>query len=706
MLMIDDYKLEKKLGSGSYGEVYYTTKKNSNQIFATKKVDKKRAMAPLQKSYFLNEIDILKSTDHENIIKLFEIKNSENNFYMIMEYCNGGSLLENYNSYYLKHYSPMPEIYVQHILRQIACGLFYLHKCDIIHRDLKLENILLHYETEEDKKDFNVLNAKIKIIDFGFAKYLTASHIARSVCGSPLNMDPIILEALAFDKPEEQVNYNEKADIWSLGIIVYHLLIGRTPYTGSSYKDLYAKVDKGTYNIPKALKLSKQAISLINGLLQFELKDRISIDQLIYDEFLIKDVKDFEYFDLNLKESAEKNIVLSNKEDCSKIWDMYKTNTNTNLSTLKGKLQRNSIIINEQAYKPNFCREINGLDSIKNIFEKNFYANINKNNHHLNDLNYNNYDKGYYFINKIDNNKENINYNKIQFENEISHKISNFNNNVYNNNYLNNNNNCNGYSNFDNLNIKGEKYYACDYYNKNDNVNNFNECSNTNYNKMTTNILNNNCYKENFNNKKSESNKDIFSFRRNNVNEFDVKQAYYDNNRNSNCGLNSNYNNINLQGMNVFSNHGNRIVKPIEDNTNINHYNNPDKYQVIKKESEKLHELIGKMKSDLEKDKLKPIPNYYSNYKSSINDIETRPFDNSFENRNIPKYYSSNNINGYYYSSSNNYNGERGNFNNYNNDAKKNYGLYDNKVDVNRKNLHGNVNNKDNYYIPDFTKHY
>lgn len=345
MLLIDDYKLEYKLGSGSFADVYYTTKKGSKEIFATKRVEKAKALSDKMKNYFLNEVDILKNTNHQNIIKLYEIKNSQKNFYLIMEYCNGGSLADLFEKYYEKNYKPFPESYVQHILRQISCGLYYLHKSNIIHRDLKMENILFHYENEEDLRTQNVLKAQIKIIDFGFAKYLHDSTVASSICGSPINMDPVILKALAFKQIGVDFGYTEKADIWSLGIMVYTMLIGKPPFIASNYKDLYLQINEGNYNIPKQFKLSKQGISLINGLLQFDTQERLSIDQLVFHEFLTLDLKDFEYCDLDLIDTGKRDITLNNKQDINKIWDDYKIkNKDLNLAQIKGNIGSKSII--------------------------------------------------------------------------------------------------------------------------------------------------------------------------------------------------------------------------------------------------------------------------------------------------------------------------------------------------------------------------
>ena len=157
MIFIEPYTLEKKIGSGNFGDVFLTTKRNSDSIFATKKIEKAKVHSGVMKTYFLNEIDVLKSTDNENLIKLYEVKSSKNNFYMIMDYLNGGSLAEAYMKYFSINNKPFPEIYVQHILRSIAKGIYYLHKQEIIHRDLKFENILFNYEDVEDLKNFKSL---------------------------------------------------------------------------------------------------------------------------------------------------------------------------------------------------------------------------------------------------------------------------------------------------------------------------------------------------------------------------------------------------------------------------------------------------------------------------------------------------------------------------------------------------------------------
>ena len=116
-------------------------------------------------------------------------------------------------------------------------------KKKILHRDLKSDNILINYDNEDDKKNNNIIKGKIKIIDFGFARYLT-KELAGSAIGTPIYMDPGILLKLNKDKNYANYAYDEKADIWSLGIICYELLVGKSAYDAESMKELLKKIKK------------------------------------------------------------------------------------------------------------------------------------------------------------------------------------------------------------------------------------------------------------------------------------------------------------------------------------------------------------------------------------------------------------------------------------------------------------------------------
>ncbi len=227
MKVVGDYTLIKLLGKGSFGETYLTQKNNDSTPLATKVLERKKVDKNSIKKYLDNEIQILKELNHPNIVKFYDFLASNFNYYLIMEFCNGGDLtgcLEKYKKKYNETFSV--EI-VQYLMRQIINAFVYIHGKKIIHRDIKLDNILLSFENENDKENLNLLSAQIKIIDFGLATKLDSFDLAYSVLGSPINMDPLILKK--YDKAggyQVLQGYNDKADIWSLGTIFYQLLTG------------------------------------------------------------------------------------------------------------------------------------------------------------------------------------------------------------------------------------------------------------------------------------------------------------------------------------------------------------------------------------------------------------------------------------------------------------------------------------------------
>ena len=330
MIEIDDYLIKDKIGKGSFGEVYLTTKKGTNKIFATKKMQKSIVLQPKVKKFFNNEISILQKIEHPNIIKLYEIKQKINNYYLIFEYCNGGSLLNALEKYKKKYQSPFTQEIVQYIMNQVVSGLRYLHNLKILHRDIKLDNILLNYENDEDSKNLNLLKSNIKIIDFGFARYLEDNTLAESTLGSPMYMDPLILQKLNKINNNNSFGYDQKADIWSLGTICYEMLIGTPPYNAHTYNDLMKKINYGDYKIPNNIKLSKEVISFINGMLQYNPNSRLDINALANHDFIIKDCKNFHPIDIKQIDPNKNEIVLNSRENKT-IWFLFETeNKNDN----------------------------------------------------------------------------------------------------------------------------------------------------------------------------------------------------------------------------------------------------------------------------------------------------------------------------------------------------------------------------------------
>ena len=262
----------------------------SDKVYATKRLQKSRyEKNPKAYSYLVNEIEILSKLNHENIIRLYNSDLETPKYkYLITEYCNGGDLNGILEYYKDEKNRLFTEEEVQYIMRQIISGIKYLHVDNkIIHRDLKLENIMLHYENEEDRLQKNILKAKIKIIDFGFARY----NEGTSVVGSPLYMDPRILMKLNRVDNKKDFLYDQKVDIYSLGIICYYLLTGNPLFDVQSMEDLVKATEKGEFQISS--NLSKEIISFLNNMLRYDPKKRLNIKQLSEHSFITKNVKDF-----------------------------------------------------------------------------------------------------------------------------------------------------------------------------------------------------------------------------------------------------------------------------------------------------------------------------------------------------------------------------------------------------------------------------
>ena len=286
--VVDDLVLIKSLGKGSYGEVFLTQKKGRPEYYATKKMDRTIFDLPANKKRLLYEIGILSNLNHPNIVKFCGLKKTINNWYLVTEFCNGGSLSDNLKKYMNHFKRPFTEEIVQYLMKQIVGAIQYLHFNKIIHRDLKLDNILVIFPSEQDKNSLNMMNCTIKIIDFGFATKLNGP-LTYTALGTPTNMDPAILEAIKTGVPN--AGYNEKVDIWSLGTLCYEMVVGTKAFSGTNMDELFQKVKKGTYSLP--LTLSKEVVEFINNMLQQDPNQRSTANQLLYHDFLTKHPSQF-----------------------------------------------------------------------------------------------------------------------------------------------------------------------------------------------------------------------------------------------------------------------------------------------------------------------------------------------------------------------------------------------------------------------------
>ena len=336
-MIVDNLTLEKCLGKGAFGEVYLTSKKGiDNKKFATKKFEREEIEHGEAMKYLKNEIIILQYLNHPNIVKYEEVKKTKKHFYIVMEFCNGGELSKALEKYMEKHGKPFPEEIVQHFMRQIVDAFKYMHERKIIHRDVKLDNILLNYDNEKDKENFDLMKATVKIIDFGFACRIGKTGLQYTALGSPINMDPLILKKInSSSRKSRQLGYNQKADIWSIGTICYEMLIGKSAFDAEDMDDLISKVEDGSYSVPT--NMSSEVVSFLNGMLQYDSSARLSAEQLSRHAFLTKNVKDFKPIDLQKvsKKLDNKGLKINVKKNTS-IWSIFNADDESKLTNIQG----------------------------------------------------------------------------------------------------------------------------------------------------------------------------------------------------------------------------------------------------------------------------------------------------------------------------------------------------------------------------------
>ena len=249
--IICDFVIKETLGKGAFGVVKLAINTQTGEKVAIKIINETK-IAKEQKLNFLREIEILKNIKHPNIIRLYCHISKQKQLYLITEYIKGIELFQ-YISLKKKIEESEACIYFQ----QIICGLEYLHKMGISHRDIKSENILVDHHLKE-----------IKIIDFGLSnKYSDKSELLSTLCGSPLYAAPEVLTGKGY-KPRP-------VDIWSAGIVLYFMLSGKLPFQADTDEELYNKIiDAKITNIKG---ISKEGNDLVKQILNPNPRKRISI---------------------------------------------------------------------------------------------------------------------------------------------------------------------------------------------------------------------------------------------------------------------------------------------------------------------------------------------------------------------------------------------------------------------------------------------
>ena len=329
---IKHYRLTREIGKGTTGNVYEAIDEKTNKLLAVKSILSAKLKDKRVMENFKRELKLLHGLNHNNIVKIAGVEKTVNNIYLILEYCNGGNLYEYLHFYTRLHGAALPEENVQVILRQLIDGLEYMHNCRTIHRDIKLENILVNFNSvpnivegsavfKIDYSQMNLLDITVKIADLGYARELEGAGVASTMCGTPITMAPDIVTN-AFNKDNK---YNNKIDLWSLGAITYELIVGRPVFSSNSITQLFEEIMSGRYMLPKNLKISIEAISFINGLLQFYPEKRMNWNQIRNHPFIVNEVKNFHYIDLTTVENIPENRMVDTKDCENFLWVLYQT---------------------------------------------------------------------------------------------------------------------------------------------------------------------------------------------------------------------------------------------------------------------------------------------------------------------------------------------------------------------------------------------
>ncbi|KAK7866585.1 hypothetical protein R5R35_010425 [Gryllus longicercus] len=255
---IGKYKLLKTIGKGNFAKVKLAKHVPTGKEVAIKIIDKTQ-LNPGSLQKLFREVRIMKMLDHPNIVKLFQVIETEKTLYLVMEYASGGEVFD-----YLVLHGRMKEKEARAKFRQIVSAVQYCHQKKIIHRDLKAENLLLDSEMN------------IKIADFGFSNEFTPGNKLDTFCGSPPYAAPELFQGKKYDGPE--------VDVWSLGVILYTLVSGSLPFDGSTLRELRERVLRGKYRIP--FYMSTDCENLLKKFLVLNPAKRASLENIMKDKWM------------------------------------------------------------------------------------------------------------------------------------------------------------------------------------------------------------------------------------------------------------------------------------------------------------------------------------------------------------------------------------------------------------------------------------
>ncbi|EAZ62992.2 Serine/threonine-protein kinase ATG1 (Autophagy-related protein 1) [Scheffersomyces stipitis CBS 6054] len=304
---IGTYTIGPEIGKGSFATVYKCIDNKTHKAVAIKSVVRSKLKSKKLIENLEIEISILKSMKHPHIVGLLDYKQTSSHFHIVMDYCSMGdlsyfirkrnqlikthpvisSLLERYPSPEGSH--GLNETLVIHFLKQLSSALQFLRDKSLVHRDIKPQNLLLcpPMHSKQEFQDGNYVGLwelpVLKIADFGFARFLPSTSMAETLCGSPLYMAP---EILRYEK------YNAKADLWSVGAVLYEMTVGKPPFKAGNHIELLKNIERANDRIkfPSAAQVPEILKTLIRALLKYNPTERISFNEFFNDAMITSDL--------------------------------------------------------------------------------------------------------------------------------------------------------------------------------------------------------------------------------------------------------------------------------------------------------------------------------------------------------------------------------------------------------------------------------
>ncbi|KAJ1768850.1 hypothetical protein LPJ74_004542 [Coemansia sp. RSA 1843] len=262
---IGEFRIIKTLGKGTFSKVFMAEHHVTKRKYALKFIKSRPPQGGNAEKHNIRverEIKLLSILWHPNIVRLYDVSLTPKYTMIVMDYNSGGELLQ-----LVRKRGRLHENEARGFFRQIVSAIDYIHRNCVIHRDLKLENVMLDHEN------------RVHIIDFGFANSFEWDKQLDTFCGSPFYAAPEMVNGIKYTGPE--------VDIWSMGIILFFLLCGRTPFEGENLKEIYAKISRGKFNLPPYL--SKDSQNILQNMLMVNPKLRVTMKGIIDHPWTNKD---------------------------------------------------------------------------------------------------------------------------------------------------------------------------------------------------------------------------------------------------------------------------------------------------------------------------------------------------------------------------------------------------------------------------------